>query len=333
MELFNTLVLKPEISIKIDEIENRKQSLFQTKKGEMSLPTFRDKEDVKGNITIIIPQGKKLEHKGIKIEFIGLLENIEDKNLSTKFITLTKDLEPPSILIQDTTSYEFKFSNVEKLYETYYGTTMIVRYFINVIIDTATRTHKKKCEIGVKNPINEEITDLKPIKLEVGIEDWLHIVFKVDRNKFHLKDIIEGTVRFKKVSIKLVSMELQLLKKEIVSGDKSKTNNYPICKFEIMDGAPIKNETIPFKWYISAYDLTPTYKNINNRLTVQYLINLVLRDGDNRRYFKQHEVEFIRLDRKFYKSNKTYENIPKRLETKEIEDKDFKVEAAEKLDE
>ena len=54
----------------------------------------------------------------------------------------------------------------------------------------------------------------EPIKLEVGIEDWLHLVFDVKRSKFHLKDCITGQVVFKKVSIRLKSMELQIIKKE-----------------------------------------------------------------------------------------------------------------------
>jgi vacuolar protein sorting-associated protein 26 len=36
--------------------------------------------------------------------------------------------------------------------------------------------------------------------------------------------------------------------------------------------------------------LTPSYKNINNRLQVKHAINLILIDEDDRRYFKQHEI-------------------------------------------
>ena len=176
----------------------------------------------------------------------------------------------------------------------------IYRYYLNVTIDTSTRTHNIETEFGVLNPMMEEIGPSDAIKLEVGIDDWLHLVFNVDKHKFHLKDSIEGTVRFKKVSIKLVSMELQMIRKEIISGGNSKTINTPLCKYEIMDGAPIRNETIPFKWFISPYEFTPTFKNINNRLQVLYYINLVLIDAEDRRYFKQHEVDLIRLDKKFY---------------------------------
>ena len=32
-----------------------------------------------------------------------------------------------------------------------------------------------------------------------------------------------------------------------------------------MDGAPVRGESIPVRLYLSTYDLTPTYRNINNK--------------------------------------------------------------------
>ena len=39
--------------------------------------------------------------------------------------------------------------------------------------------------------------------------------------------------------------------------------------------------------FLSPYDLTPTYRNINNKFSVKYFLNLVLVDEEDRRYFKQ----------------------------------------------
>lgn len=128
MDLFTSLVVKPEVEIYINELEGRKRSLFKNKSGEIELPTFRDKEDVSGKVIINIKSTKRYEHKGIKIELVGSLESLDDnKGSNTKFITLAKDLEPPSVLLQESTTFEFKFTNVEKLYESYYGTSMQVR--------------------------------------------------------------------------------------------------------------------------------------------------------------------------------------------------------------
>ncbi len=38
--------------------------------------------------------------------------------------------------------------------------------------------------------------------------------------------------------------------------------------------------------------------NINNRFSTQYFLNLVLLDVEERRYFKQHEIKLVRLEKK-----------------------------------
>lgn len=54
-----------------------------------------------------------------------------------------------------------------------------------------------------------------------------------------------------------------------------------------MDGAPVKGECIPIRFYLVSTDLTPTYENVNKRFSVKYYLNLVLVDEEDRRYFKK----------------------------------------------
>lgn len=149
--------------------------------------------------------------------------------------------------------------------------------------------------------------------------------FEVKRKKYHLKDLIEGFVKFKKVSIRLVSMELQLIKKEtILAGSDTQAETEVLTRFEIMDGGPIKNETIPIKWFIAPYDLTPSYPDINSRLSVQYFINLVLIDVEERKYFKQSEITLVRVDKQAQK-NMTL----KREESEKLRDSEREVKIKE----
>lgn len=55
-------------------------------------------------------------------------------------------------------------------------------------------------------------------------------------------------------------------------------------------------EAIPIRLFLSDYDLTPTYNNVNNKFSVKYFFNLVLVDEEDRRYFKQQEITLYRLD-------------------------------------
>ena len=47
--------------------------------------------------------------------------------------------------------------------------------------------------------------------------------------------------------------------------------------------------------FLSPYDLTPSYKNVHNKFSVKYSLNLVLVDEEDRRYFKQQEIQLYRL--------------------------------------
>jgi len=47
-------------------------------------------------------------------------------------------------------------------------------------------------------------------------------------------------------------------------------------------------------FFLSGFDLTPTYKNIHNKFSVKYYLNLVLIDEEDRRYFKQTDITLFR---------------------------------------
>jgi hypothetical protein len=67
-------------------------------------------------------------------------------------------------------------------------------------------------------------------------------------------------------------------------------------------GGRINAHTVPVcllshhRLFLSPYDLTPTYKDVNNKFSVRYFLNLVLVDEEDRRYFKQQEITLYRKD-------------------------------------
>ncbi|KIO18803.1 hypothetical protein M407DRAFT_31547 [Tulasnella calospora MUT 4182] len=77
------------------------------------------------------------------------------------------------------------------------------------------------------------------IKIEVGIEDCLHVEFENNKSKYHLKDVIVGKIYFLLVRIKIKDMELSIIRRETTGAvPKQYNESETITKFEIMDGAP-----------------------------------------------------------------------------------------------
>eukprot|EP00798_Chlamydomonas_sp_ICE-L_P030627 gene30627-35638_t len=79
-------------------------------------------------------------------------------------------------------------------------------------------------------------------------------------------------------------MEVEIRRRETVgAGSDAKNESETLAKFEIMDGAPVRGETIPIRLYLSSYDLAPTYSDVHNKFSVRYFLNLVLVDEEDRR--------------------------------------------------
>lgn len=190
---------------------------------------------------------------------------------------------------------------MEKPYESYTGNNVKLRYFIRVVISRRMSDIVKEQDIIV-HTLSSYPDVNNSIKMEVGIEDCLHIEFEYNKSKYHLKDTIVGKIYFLLVRIKIKHMELAIIKRELSGNTPSLfQDSDTIAKFEIMDGAPVRGESIPIRLFLAGYDLTPTMKDINKKFSVRYFLNLVLVDEEERRYFKQQEIILWRKGEKLKK--------------------------------
>ncbi len=91
-------------------------------------------------------------------------------------MAMSKELEPAGILTEKK-SFPFKFSRFEKQYESFKGVAGQVRYFLRVSVNRNYNTKiTKEVDFAVQIPNPElEKDNNVPIKMEVGIEDCLHI--------------------------------------------------------------------------------------------------------------------------------------------------------------
>ncbi|KAL1922445.1 uncharacterized protein VTP21DRAFT_9984 [Calcarisporiella thermophila] len=281
-----------EIGFK-DEEARKMVEVKIDKDRRQKIPLFLDGETVAGRVTVRVRDGKKLEHNGIKIEFVGTIEMFYDRGTHYEFTSLVQELAEPGEMRQ-TTSYDFEFKNVEKQYESYFGINVKLRYFVRVTISKRLSDIVNERDIWVYNykiPADNNTS----IKMEVGIEDCLHIEFEYNKSKYHLKDVIVGKIYFLLVRIKIKHMELSIIRRETTGSAPNQYNeSETITKSEIMDGAPVRGETIPIRLFLGGYELTPTFRDVNKKFSTRYYLNLVLVDEENRRYFKQQEITLFR---------------------------------------
>ncbi|KAL0277793.1 UNVERIFIED_CONTAM: hypothetical protein PYX00_004955 [Menopon gallinae] len=296
-----------EIDIVLNGVENRETAEIKAEDGKKEKHyLYYDGETVSGVVNITLKRaGSKLEHQGIKIEFIGQIELYYDRGNHHEFTSLVKELARPGELTQNT-SYSFEFLNVEKPYESYTGSNVRLRYFLRVTVVRRLSDIVKELELVV-HTLSSYPEMNNALKMEVGIEDCLHIEFEYNKAKYHLKDVIVGKIYFLLVRIKIKHMEIAIIKKETTgSAPHVFTENDTIARYEIMDGAPVRGESIPIRVFLAGYDLTPTMRDINKKFSTRYYLNLVLMDEEDRRYFKQQEIT---LWRKREKSRKLIQDV------------------------
>ncbi|KOS20605.1 Vacuolar protein sorting-associated protein 26 [Escovopsis weberi] len=317
-------------------------------------PLYKDGESVKGAVTVRPKDGKRLEHTGIKVQFIGtigmqgpaaaaeaassrrrswswswswagppairlgalprpppppppppprrrrafmhtdaLVEMFFDRGNHYEFLSLNQELAAPGEL-QHPQTFDFNFKNVEKQYESYNGINVKLRYFVRVTVSRRMADVIREKDIWVYSyRIPPEMNS--SIKMDVGIEDCLHIEFEYSKSKYHLKDVIVGRIYFLLVRLKIKHMELSIIRRETTGAAPNQYNeSETLVRFEIMDGSPSRGETIPIRLFLGGFDLTPTFRDVNKKFSTRYYLSLVLIDEDARRYFKQSEIILYR---------------------------------------
>ncbi|KNE55487.1 hypothetical protein AMAG_01376 [Allomyces macrogynus ATCC 38327] len=283
-----------DVDIRFDGEEQRQWVDVKVNRDQRDkFPLYADGETVTGKVTIRVKDGKKLEHAGIRVQFLGQIEAFPDKQ-PNDFISMGQELMAAGE-IRGLQTFAFEFKNVEKQFESYLGTHVKLRYFVRVTISRRLSDIVREKDLWVysyKVPPDQN----HPIKMEVGIEECLHIEFEYNKSRYHLSDVIVGKIYFLLVRIKIKYMELSILRRESTAGMSPANPPDPetLAKFEIMDGAPVKGEMIPIRMFLSGYELTPTFRDVNKKFSVRYFLNLVLVDEENRRYFKQQEITMFR---------------------------------------
>jgi len=247
---------------------------------------------------VSIKTRKRVEHNGIRVELIGQSEVLGEQSSKSNFMSNGLDIEFPGTL-EDDGYYDFNFQGFQKPYDSYYGNKCQLRYFIRATFLVARQKNPPTAETDIvvyTNSKREE--ESQPIQMEVGIPDYLNIKIDFPKNVYSMKDILEGTIEFTDVKLMIKKMEFNIVKKETLGFNKnSKTYSEDLYVYEIMDGCPIKEETIPVRMFIKGIpDVTPSYPNVSNRFSVQYFINVVILDEMNRKYFKQAEIKMTRDD-------------------------------------
>jgi len=299
--------------------------------GKVDCFVFNDDEPIEAQVTLRLPASQSLEHTGITCELIGVVgKGYRAKRKEQSFVAVAhpfvfvylKILSSAEKYYDRAQSQEFtrgvlqlasggnlkggvdhnfvaRFGDeVSRPHESYNGINVRCRYYLRVRTEStgfSATTYEKQLHFIQSSFGRPGKEAPSKIKMEVGIEEYLHIEFEYDKHRYHLQDVVMGNLFFLLVRLRLKYAEIAIIRREQCEVDRTVYNeSETLAKFEVMDGSPVKNEQIPIRLYLDAYNLTPTIDDQTHRYSVRYFLNLVLVDEGDRRYFKQHEIELWR---------------------------------------
>jgi len=293
MDVLSFLGLGPDFTVGFElEGTDRPAMGVQGNNHTRYFPIFANGESVQGQV-VCTPEnsGDLIQFEVMKLELIGEVSFVYARD-KDKVFTCESYLLEKNDSFSRKSLYPFRFETPTMPYESYSGTNAEVRYYIkftcvrNFAADVVYKYNIWVIDYSIPPEINA------PIKMEVGIEDMLHLEFEYDRCRYHLDDIIVGKIYFLMVRLRLKCMLLEVIKREVVgAAPYNVTEVETLTQYEVMDGVPIRGESIPVRlnlgWIVS---LTPTYTGVHDLFSVKYSLNLVLVDEEDRRYFKQTPI-------------------------------------------
>jgi hypothetical protein len=162
----------------------------------------------------------------------AFLEMFFDRGNHYEFLSLGQELAAPGDL-QHPQTFDFEFKNVEKQYESYNGINVKLRYFLRVTVSRRMADVIREKDIWVYS-YRVLLESNSSIKMDVGIEDCLHIEFEYSKSKYHLKDVIVGRIYFLLVRLKIKHMELSIIRRETTGTPPNQYNeSETLVRFEV----------------------------------------------------------------------------------------------------
>jgi len=257
------------------------------------LPVYMNGDSVTGTLEITPPPGKVVTHGSILLLLIGEYRK-PDGDVINRFFIQKQELVPAGEL-RSPINTKYTFEHVNFPVSSFQGNAVHVVYTVQVVV-----VHKI-IDFKVESPFTVLIftpkpTEIEPIHNEVGIRNILHIEFVFPRSTVGFDEPLVGAVYFILVKLRIVHMSLSLYQVENYSSDdafiKKKTE---IKTIEIMDGAPVRGDHVPIRFFVSEGEIWPFTASQKGYLKVDHYVRATLTDENGKKYFKRLKVEFARF--------------------------------------
>ena len=307
----------PSIEINLKSNGHKSYKYITKDNKIIEYPTFYDNDEISGNIILKLNNTKSLIYEYVSINICGILTiDSQNSKIKTEIYKECQELtgkKSPNIITNEITNFSFNFTPKIKPYETYIGSLLQIRYYINAIIKTNNTNSppliEKQIEIVCLKLPKKEICDKIYLKeknkekkeINIGVENVIHVRINLLKTKFFLDDVIIGKVKIIKSEIELNSIFLTIKREEkYYQLDDIKVKNEDLSNYEIAEGFIEQGDELCFKYFLkNIKNLTPSYdykNDNNNKISVKYYLCFCFNDDQGYQFFKHIEIDIYRMN-------------------------------------
>lgn len=128
------------------------------------------------------------------------------------------------------------------------------------------------------------------------MRNLLHLEFVFPSQYIDCRGVLTGSVYFIMVKIRIIHMSLALYRLETYAGeDEFIKKKVMLRNAEIMDGAPVRGDHIPIRFYVGNVSVWPFTVFRSSQLSVEHYFRASIVDENGKTYFKKLKVELYRF--------------------------------------
>lgn len=255
--------------------------------------TIRPGDSFEIEIHFSCPNGS-YSHRGIEFEFSSemIMEGAKPIQLSIPVLT---PLQIQGVLPRES-DMKSPVLTIPKNVQTYHGQNLNIKHVCKVHVKKLIGSidHEKEVTSYEILPITKT---LKPMCVRVSVGENLRIDLMVNRRHYELSDMMVGAAHFLEVKLKIKKFTVSLVAQEIYEiENKTKKHKNVIQCYEVTDGAPVRNEIIPFRLFLDPLKLTPSTNVPERGYSVTHFIHFSIETVSNERYFKALQIKLSKWE-------------------------------------
>uniref|UniRef100_A0A6B2GBG9 Vacuolar protein sorting-associated protein 26A (Trinotate prediction) n=1 Tax=Myxobolus squamalis TaxID=59785 RepID=A0A6B2GBG9_MYXSQ len=116
----------------------------------------------------------------------------------------------------------------------------------------------------------------------------------MEKTIFEINETFIANLKLQCVETKLKHADISLVRTEMMTTEALDEIKNVLFEWEIFNGATVRGQTIPVRFFLDRLSLGPTLENMEDEYSVLYNLNLTVSDENDRSFFQLIPIKLFR---------------------------------------